>query len=49
MLQTVTDDMVRHDEGVQTCMGSVTPRGVPRAEQLACVAQVLQKEFAPDG
>lgn len=47
MLQTVADDMVRHDERVQTCMGSVSPQGVPRADQLKCLAQVLEQQFGP--
>lgn len=47
MLQTVTDDMLRHDERVQTCTGSLSPEGVPRSHQLRCIAQVLEQEFGP--
>ncbi|MGD8320043.1 MAG: hypothetical protein PVJ02_06300 [Gemmatimonadota bacterium] len=48
MLETVADDMVHHDERVQSCMGNPSPREVPRSKQLDCIAQVLEQQFGPD-
>lgn len=44
-LRLVYGDMIVRDERVQTCMGSVDPRSVPRAVQLQCVAEALDTEY----
>jgi len=41
-LKLVYADMLARDERVQTCMGSVDARSVPRATQLECVADALE-------
>ncbi|HKJ01989.1 MAG TPA: hypothetical protein VJ997_06025 [Longimicrobiales bacterium] len=48
-LRTVVGDMVHTDERVLNCMGSPTPRGVPRSIQLECAAKVWTQDFAPAG
>lgn len=47
VLRTVTDDMIRRDERVLSCMGAASAGGVPRSTQLACVRNVWEGEFGP--
>lgn len=44
-LRTVTDDLLRHDDRVLSCMGSPSPAGVSRTVQLACIRKVWTDEF----
>ena len=44
-LQLVTDDMVQRDDRVLSCMGSGTPKRIPRSVQLECVGKAWAREF----
>ena len=48
-LRTVTDDLLRRDDRVLSCMGSLSPAGVSRAVQLACIRKVWTAEFEAPG
>ena len=48
-LRTVTDDLLRRDDRVLSCMGSPSPVGVSRAVQLACIRKVWTAEFETPG
>lgn len=47
-LKTVVEDLVYRDDRVISCMGSGTPRSIPRAVQLECVGKAWSQEFAED-
>jgi hypothetical protein len=47
-LKTVTDDMLRTDDRVLTCLGGATPDRVPRATQLACIREVWSRDFGAE-